>query len=111
MEQYPRENLAATPVAYTVEQALQLIRQLPLDRMDEEKLISAVRSTLENVGVSIASLLDESSKQEDAITGEIMRLQSDVVALQQAVEQKGAQVAAYQAQLAELASLRERFSR
>ena len=110
MAQNPREAVGSTQISYTVEQALHLIRQLPLERMNEELIVKVIRATLENVGVSIPALLEAAAQQQDAITNEIVRLQSDIVSLQQAIEQKSSQVATYQSQLAELSSLRERFA-
>ncbi|MCP4604276.1 MAG: hypothetical protein GY847_27775 [Proteobacteria bacterium] len=94
---------------YTIEQALQLMRELPLEGMNEKLIISVMRSTLESAGVSIPNLLSMSNERQDQITNEIVRLQGEIASLNEAIQQKTAQVQAYQEGLADIGSLRERF--
>ena len=111
MSQNPRDPHASGQVGYSVEQALQLINTLPLESMNEALVVHVVRTTLENVGVSIPRLLESAAQQQDAITNEIVRLQSEISSLQQAIEQKTSQVTTFQTALVDIGALRERLSR
>ncbi len=97
------------PTSYTIEQALQLMKELPLEGMNEKLIIGVIRSTLESTGVSIPHLLSMANERQDQITNEIMRLQGEIASLNEAIQQKTMQVQAYQEGLAEIGSLRERF--
>jgi hypothetical protein len=94
---------------YTIEQALQLMRELPLDGMNEKLVVGVMRTSLESAGVSIPQLLELANQRQDQITNEIVRLQGEISSLREAIEMKTNQVTAYQEQLGEIGSLRERF--
>ena len=94
---------------YTIEQALQLMKELPLEGMNEKLIISVIRSTLESAGVSLPNILAMANERQDQITNEIVRLQGEISSLNEAIQQKTMQVQAYQEGLAEIGSLRERF--
>jgi hypothetical protein len=96
-------------IGYGVEQALELFRQVPLGGLNDRMVIDVVRKTLESTGISIQSLLDAAAIRQDEMTNEIVRIQGEISALHQAIEEKTMQVQMYQAQLAELGSLRDRF--
>jgi hypothetical protein len=98
---------AGTP--FTVEQALQLMKEVPTEGMPERVIVQVVRTTLESVGISIPELLAAASRRQDEVTNEIVRIQGEIASLHQAIEEKSAQVAYYQEQLGEIGSLRERF--
>ena len=100
-------NDGSTP--YTVEQALKLVNDLPVEGLNEKLVVSVMRTTLESVGVSIPMLLEMSSQRQDQITNEIVRLQGEISSLRQAIEEKTGQVGFYQEQLAELGALQNRF--
>jgi len=94
---------------YGVEQALTLLRQVPLDGLNEKVVVTVIRKTLESAGISIPHLLDAATRQQDAVTNEIVRIQGEIASLHQAIEEKSRTVQVYQQQLAEIGSLRERF--
>jgi hypothetical protein len=94
---------------YTVEQALDLMRSVPVEGLNEKLVVQVIRSTLESAGISIPQLLDEVGRRQDQVTNEIVRIQGEIANLHQEIEAKSAQVASYQQQLAEIGSLRERF--
>jgi hypothetical protein len=94
---------------YSIEQALELMKSVPTEGMPEKLVVQVVRTTLESVGISIPSLLEAASRRQDEVTNEIVRIQGEIASLHQAIEEKTAQVAYYQEQLAEIGSLRERF--
>ena len=109
MSQKPRGYHGGTSISYSIEQALQLMRSLPLEGMNDELIAKVVRTSLESAGVSIPTLLEQANRHQDDITNEIVRLQGEISSLHQAVEEKTTQVTAYQKQLAEISTLRERF--
>ncbi len=97
------------PINYGVDQALSLLRQIPSDRSNEKMVVNVVRQTLESIGISIPRLLEETSRRQDEVTNEIVRIQGEIASFHQAIEEKTAIVQQYQEQLAEIGSLRERF--
>ncbi len=96
-------------VNFTIEQALHLMKNVPLEGLNEKLVVQVMRTTLESVGVSIPSLLEMSSLKQDEITNEIVRLQGEIASLHQTIDEKTQQVSAYQEALAEIGSIRERF--
>jgi hypothetical protein len=94
---------------YTIEQALQLMKDLPIEGMNEKLVISVMRTSLESAGVSIPTLIQMANEREGQITDEIMRLQTEISSLNQQIQEKTGQVQYYQEQLGEIGTLRERF--
>jgi hypothetical protein len=107
MTQDPSQYNGGIP--YTIEQAMQLLKELPLEGLNEKLVVGVMRSTLESAGVSISSLLEMSSQRQDQITNEIVRLQGEIASLRDAIEEKTSQVTFFNDQLADIGSLRERF--
>ena len=98
-------------VGFGVDQALGLIRQVPLGGLNDHMVIDVIRKTLASAGIDIQALMDAASLREDEVTGEIVRLQGEISALHQAIEEKTAQVHRLQEQQEEIGSLRDRFER
>lgn len=94
---------------YTVEQALDLLKRVPLDGLNEKVVVKVIRATLESAGISIPHLLEAANTRQDQVTNEIVRIQGEIASLHQAIEEKSALVQGYQEQLADIGSLRERF--
>jgi hypothetical protein len=94
---------------FTIEQALMLLRQVPLGGLNDRMVIDVMRKTLESTGISIQALLETAAFRESEIQNEIMRVQSEIAALHQAIEEKTSQVQIYQSQLGELGTLRDKF--
>jgi len=109
MTQDSQENPSQYGPVFTIEHALQLMKELPLEGMNEKLVIDVMRMTLEKAGVDIAALIQLANERENEITNEIMRLQGEIASLNEAIQEKTAQVAAYQEHLGEVSSLRERF--
>jgi len=109
MTQDPREYQASGGPTFTVEQALQLMKALPIEGMNAKLVIDVMRLTLEKAGVNIPALLQLTMARQDQITNEIVRLQGEISSLKEAIDEKTAQVTSYQEQLGEIESLRERF--
>ncbi len=94
---------------FGVEQALELLRQVPLGGLNDRMVIDVIRKTLASTGINLQALMEAAAYRQDEMTNEIVRIQSEISALHQAIEDKTAQVQMYQSQLAELGSLRDRF--
>lgn len=109
MSQNPEGYYGGPSIAYSLDQALALMRSLPEAEMNEEVIGQVMRTSLESAGVSIPSLLEVAAQRQDQITDEIVKLQGEISTLQQAVDEKTAIVKNYQEQLAEIGTLRERF--
>jgi hypothetical protein len=97
--------------SFGVDQALELIRQVPLGGLNDHMVIDVMRKTLASAGIDIQSLMDAAALREDEVTGEIVRLQNEISSLHQAIEQKTTEVQRLQAQQEEIGSLRDRFER
>jgi predicted nuclease with TOPRIM domain len=97
--------------AFGVDQALVLLRQVPLGGLNDHMVIDVIRKTLASAGIDIQTLMDAAALRQDEVTGEIVRLQSEISALHQAIEEKTAQVQRLQEQQEEIGSLRDRFER
>ncbi len=109
MTQDPHGYQGNSATSYTIEQALHLMKELPLEGMNEKLIINVMRTTLESAGVSIPRLLEMANERQDQITNEIVRLQGEISSLNEAIQQKTGQVQQYQEALGEIGSLRERF--
>ena len=94
---------------YSIEQALDLMRSVPVEGLNEKLVVQVVRRTLESAGVNIPELLEEAGRRQDQVTNEIVRIQGEIANLHAQIEAMTAQVASYQEQLAEIGQLRERF--
>jgi len=94
---------------YGIDQALELLRQMPSDGDNDRLLIAIIRRTLESTGIDIDVLLIEAVKRQDEVTSEIVRVQGEIASLHQQIEEKTILVREYQESLAEIGSLRERF--
>lgn len=100
---------ANAPMAFSIEQALALLRQVPLGGLNDRMVIDVVRKTLESAGISIPSLLETAAVRESEMLDEIRRIQNEISALEQQIEEKRGLVQMYQQQLSELGVLRDRF--
>lgn len=94
---------------FGVDQALDLLHNVPLGGLNDRMVIDVIRKTLASAGIDVQTLLDAAALRQDEVTVEIVRLQGEISALHQAIEDKTEQVRRYQEQLAELGSLRDRF--
>lgn len=100
---------ATSAGGFGVDQALGLIRQVPLGGLNDHMVIDVIRKTLASAGIDIQALLDAAALRQDEVTGEIVRLQNEISTLQQQIEEKKSQVQFYQEQQEEIGSLRDRF--
>lgn len=105
----PSSHRGSNGVPYTIEQALALMKQLPLEGLNERLVVSVMRTTLESAGVSIPLLLQLAGTRQDEVTTEIVRLQDEISSLHAAIDQKTAEVRYYQETLAEIGTLQDRF--
>jgi len=99
----------ANPNDYTIDRVLDLMREVPADGPNSKLVIQVVRKTLESAGINLPSVLEMSNQRQDAITNEIVRLQTEISSLRQAIDEKTEQVSKLQSYLGELGQLRERF--
>jgi predicted nuclease with TOPRIM domain len=97
--------------AFGVDQALGLLRQVPLGGLNDHMVIDVIRKTLASAGIDLQALMDAAALRQDEVTGEIVRLQNEISTLHQAIEEKTAQVQRLQEQQEEIGSLRDRFER
>jgi hypothetical protein len=98
-------------VGFGVDQALGLLRQVPLGGLNDHMVIDVMRKTLASAGIDMQALLDAASLRQDEVTGEIVRLQNEISTLHQAIEEKTAEVQHLQEQQEEIGLLRDRFER
>jgi len=96
---------------FGVDQALDLIRQVPLGGLNDHMVIDVMRKTLASAGIDLQALMDAAALRQDEVTGEIVRLQNEISTLHQAIDEKTAQVQHLQEQQEEIGSLRDRFER
>ena len=94
-------------MTYTIEQAIQLMNGLPVD-MNQELVIQVMKASLESAGISVEDLFLSATQRQEEITQEIMKLQSEISALTEAIELKTGQAAGYKEQLGEIVSFVER---
>ncbi len=97
-------------MAYTIEQALQLMKGLPVD-MNQELVIQVMKASLESAGVSIQDLVGSAAHRQEEITAEIMKLQSEISALHEAIEMKTKQAAGHNETLGDIVALVERLGK
>jgi hypothetical protein len=98
-------------VGFGVDQALGLLRQVPLGGLNDHMVIDVMRKTLASAGIDMQVLMDAAALREDEVTGEIVRLQNEISTLHQAIEEKTAEVQRLQEQQEEIGLLRDRFER
>ena len=94
---------------YTIDKVLDLLRDVPADGPNSKLVVDVVKKTLESAGIDILTLLSGANERQDAITNEIVRLQTEISSLHSAIEEKTDQVSKLQAYLTELGHLKERF--
>ncbi len=97
------------PQDYTIDKVLSLLREVPSDGPNSKLVIQVIRKTLDSAGINIQTVLEMANQRQDAVTSEIVRLQTEISSLRQAIEEKTNQVTTLQTYLAEMGDLRERF--
>lgn len=107
MTQDPSSYSSVIP--FSIEQALDLMRQLPIEDMNKELVLKVARTTLESAGVSLPQLMNLADQREGQITDEIVRLQGEISSLKEEIDKKTEVVSQFQEQLGDIGSLREFF--
>ncbi|MDJ0761808.1 MAG: hypothetical protein QNJ97_02370 [Myxococcota bacterium] len=89
-------------MSYTVEQALHLYKNLPIDEMSPDLFNTVVKVSLDSAGVSISELKEMAEQKQDNITEAIMGLQGEISAVEEAATEKKEQIVQLQNEVSSL---------
>lgn len=92
---------------YGIDDALQLMRTLPVDQ-NAELVVMVVKNTLASMNVSLKDIVGDAVAKEEVTAKKIRNLQENIADLEEQIRERKALVSITEAELAELVSVRER---
>ena len=98
------------PPAYSIENAIDLMRSLPFDE-NPELVLRVLRKTLRSTGVSVEQIIDAARSREQALTAEGSAQVAAIEQLEQQIVARRAEIERLAASLNETKSARERLQR
>jgi prophage DNA circulation protein len=98
---------AAAPRSYGIQEAIQLMRSLPVDQ-NAELVVRVVRATLGSVNVRVQDIVEDASRKQHAIQDSIASLQGQIADLEKQLEAKRREIASLEAELKETTGVKEK---
>ncbi len=105
-EPAPAPQASSRP-KYGIDEAIQLMRTLPLDQ-NPELIVLVVKNTLASMNVSLKDTVRDAVARQEAVRTRIEGLKANVGQLEEQIQSKKEQVASAEAELRELVQVTER---
>jgi uncharacterized small protein (DUF1192 family) len=104
----PAATVAAGPkVAYGIEDAIRLMRSLPVDR-NADLVVKVVRHTLESMNVRVADIISDAERKEVTIQASIATRKNDIAELEAGIATCRDELTRLEAELAETTGVKQR---
>lgn len=100
------EHPQASPVTFGIDDAVQLVRQLPT--RNPELVMQVVKKTLESVRVDVSQIIDGATKKENRIEERIGSLRREIDQLEAQVAANRKEILALEAEEKEVSGVKER---
>jgi hypothetical protein len=95
------------PLAYGIGDAIQLMRSLPVEQ-NMDLVVRVVRVTLSSVNVRIEDIIEDATRRQQGIQETIAALHDTVADLEEQLDARRRDIAAYEADLKETTAVKER---
>ena len=110
--QAPAERVVAPPLAaptlrYSIADAIQLMRTLPVDQ-NGELVIRVVRATLGSLNVRLPQIIDDAARKQKTTQERITGIHSQIASLEKQLEAHRNEIKALEADLKETTEVKER---
>ena len=95
------------PPFYGIEDALRLMRSLPVDQ-HLELVITVFRTTLASMGVPLRHVIDDASRRQTELSQVVQGIEDEIDALEASIETCHAQIADLEAEWVETTAVKHR---
>ncbi len=93
---------------YGIEQAIQLMRALPVADSNVELVVGVVKTTLESLKVRIADIIADAARKQKDLEGRVERLQKEIVDFEKEIADRRGTIAKLEADHAETSMVKQR---
>jgi hypothetical protein len=93
---------------YGIEQAIQLMRALPVADSNVELVVGVVKTTLESLKVRIADIIVDAARKQKDLEGRVERLQKEIVDFEKEIAERRGTIAKLEADHAETTMVKQR---
>jgi hypothetical protein len=94
--------------AYGIENAIQLMRQLPQDDANIQLVVTVIKTTLESLKVKVSDIIDDASRKEKDLEGRVGNLKTAIAEFEKEIQQRRDEIAKLEADHAETSSVKAR---
>ena len=98
---------AAPNRPYGIMDLIRLMKTIPIDH-HPDLVVRVIRTTLESVGVHSSAVVEDALRQENAIRDQIAKVEGDIEGLAREIQDRRAQIAQLEVDLAETIYAKER---
>src|SRR5215472_14363170 len=100
-------NQASTPpVPYTIEDAIRLMRTLPVDQ-NLELVVRVIKGTLESLNVRLPTIIEDATRKEQTIQERIAALHAAITDLEKEIAKRRDEIGTLEKDLAETKRVRQ----
>jgi septal ring factor EnvC (AmiA/AmiB activator) len=99
--------LGTTTRTYGIQEAIQLMRSLPVDQ-NAELVVRVVRATLGSVNVRVQDIIEDAGRKQQGIQEAIASLQTQIADLEKQLDGKRKEIAALETELKETSGVKEK---
>jgi hypothetical protein len=98
---------AASSRGYGIEQAIQLMRALPVDQ-NVELVVQVIKTTLESLNVRVSDIIQDAAQKQSDISSKITSLNAQIADFENEIETRRQEIARLEADHSETTSVRAR---
>ena len=103
----PVEEPAAPPLSYGIQDAILLMRTLPVDQ-NVELVVSVIKRTLESLNVGVPDLIEDAARRQAMLTQQVQELHRQIANLEHEIQRRKEQIQQIEADYAETTMVKER---
>jgi peptidoglycan hydrolase CwlO-like protein len=93
---------------YSVEDAIALMRKLPVDPQNVQLVIQVVRSTLASMNVRVEDIIEDANKRQSGLEETILKSRAKITELEKEIASHRQEIARLEADLSETVAVKER---
>jgi len=94
--------------SYGIENAIQLMRQLPQSDANVELVVTVIKTTLESLKVKVSDIIEDAVRKEKDLEGRVSNLKSAIAEFEKEIQQRRDEIARLEADHAETTSVKAR---
>jgi hypothetical protein len=94
--------------SYGIENAIQLMRQLPQDDANIQLVVTVIKTTLESLKVKVSDIIDDAVRKEKDLEGRVSNLKSAIAEFEKEIQQRRDEIAKLETDHAETTSVKAR---